>query len=73
MAKKCMSKDLEKIYDKFKEVAGNYGVKNTIEYKKIDDLISRWIVSCIVEESLAKKGARVVYGTVLSDDSIEFN
>ena len=73
MAKRYMSKDLEKVYDKFKEVAVNYGVKNTVEYRKIDDLMSRWIVSCILEESLTKKGADIIYGTVLSDDSIEFN
>lgn len=72
MAKKYLSKDLQRLYAKLKEIAQTYGVQENPEYRRVDDIFSRWVIDCIVEESLTPKGEAVNYKVIIPDESIDF-
>jgi len=61
MRKRVLSKDITKLLEKLDEVGNHFDVKETTEYKKINSMMSDWMISCLVEETITSKGDKTVH------------
>ena len=72
MAKKLLSKDLDKLLVKLETIGSYYGVKKTPEYKKLEDVMSKWKIDCVIEEQLTPRGKPIMYYSDVIDEYLDF-